>query len=104
MNLAHACQGLKKAGFTLLNQSVLLASVNDKAATLAALSQSLFAMGVLPYYLHLLDKVQGTAHFDLMFDNAMAIFKELQCLLPGYLVPRLVRENPGEKHKTLIQG
>lgn len=97
-----ACEKLREAGCHLLNQSVLLAGVNDSADTLAALSRRLFACGVLPYYLHLLDKVQGAAHFDVSLHDAQAIFQQLQALLPGYLVPRLAREEAGKKHKTLM--
>ncbi len=100
--VALACTKLRDAGCHLLNQSVLLAGVNDKAETLAALSKRLFACGVLPYYLHLLDKVQGAAHFDVNLVDALAIFRQLQGLLPGYLVPRLAREEAGKRHKTLI--
>lgn len=98
----HASMALKKAGCHLLNQSVLLAGINDKASILADLSQALFAYDILPYYLHLLDKVQGAAHFDLPFERAQAIYQELQTLLPGYLVPRLAREEPGRLHKTIL--
>ena len=100
--VADVCTKLRDAGCHLLNQSVLLAGVNDNAETLASLSHRLFACGVLPYYLHLLDKVQGAAHFDVSQENAVAIFQQLQALLPGYLVPRLAREEAGKKHKTLI--
>ena len=100
--VAAVCTTLRDAGCHLLNQSVLLAGVNDDAKTLAALSHRLFACGVLPYYLHLLDKVRGAAHFDVSQENAVAIFQQLQALLPGYLVPRLAREEAGKKHKTLI--
>lgn len=100
--VARACTALRDAGCHLLNQSVLLAGVNDNAKTLATLSERLFACGVLPYYLHLLDKVQGAAHFDVKFENALVIFQQLQGLLPGYLVPRLAREEAGQKHKTLM--
>ena len=96
------CIKLRDAGCHMLNQSVLLAGVNDNPATLAALSRRLFACGVLPYYLHLLDKVQGAAHFDMSIERAWGIFQALQSLLPGYLVPRLAREEAGKKHKTLI--
>lgn len=98
----RACNVLKKADCVLLNQSVLLAGINDHATILAELSQALFAYGVLPYYLHLLDKVKGAAHFDMSFVNAQAIYHQLQTLLPGYLVPRLAREEPGKLHKTLL--
>ncbi len=100
--VAVACTKLRKAGCHLLNQSVLLAGVNDDAQTLAALSERLFACGVLPYYLHVLDKVQGAAHFDVSLEDALTIFKQLQSSLPGYLVPRLAREEAGFKHKTLL--
>ena len=102
--VANACMALRSAGCHLLNQSVLLAGVNNHVDTLVALSGRLFACGVLPYYLHLLDKVQGAAHFDVDLDDALAIFQQLQARLPGYLVPRLAREEPGKKNKTLIQS
>jgi EF-P beta-lysylation protein EpmB len=100
--VANACASLRQAGCHLLNQSVLLAGVNDSAQILAELSERLFACGVMPYYLHLLDKVQGAAHFDVPLDDAVVIFRQLQGLLPGYLVPRLAREDAGKKSKTLI--
>jgi len=100
--VATACTTLRQAGCHLLNQSVLLAGVNDNAEVLATLSERLFACGVLPYYLHLLDKVQGAAHFDVSLDDALTIFKQLQSRLPGYLVPRLAREEPGKASKTLV--
>jgi EF-P beta-lysylation protein EpmB len=93
---------LKEAGVTLLNQSVLLAGVNDSAGALADLSAALFDAGVLPYYLHLLDKVQGAAHFDVPEDRARTILSELNARLPGYLVPRLVREVAGAPGKTAV--
>ncbi len=101
-SVADACMRLANAGCHLLNQSVLLARVNDKPETLAQLSYRLFDCGVLPYYLHLLDKVQGAAHFDVSDSRALTIFQVLQTLLPGYLLPRLVREDAGKHHKTLI--
>ena len=90
--------------FVLLNQSVLLAGVNDDAAVLAALSEGLFEAGVLPYYLHLPDAVAGTAHFDVPVDRAIAIHRELAAALSGYLVPRLVRETPGAAAKEDVPG
>jgi EF-P beta-lysylation protein EpmB len=95
-----ACRKLAKCGATLLNQSVLLAGVNDCATTLAALSENLFAAGVLPYYLHLLDRVAGAAHFDVAPHRVLEIQGELAKLLPGYLVPKFVREISGERSKT----
>ena len=97
-----ACMALRRIGCHVLNHSVLLAGVNDDAQVLAALSVRLFACGVLPYYLHLLDKVQGATHFDITLPTAVDIFQQLQTLLPGYLVPRLAREEAGKKNKTLI--
>lgn len=95
-----AMQRLRDAGVTLLNQSVLLKGINDSAQALAGLSEALFAAGVLPYYLHALDKVQGVAHFDVDEDRARELIMALKQQLPGYLVPRLVREIPGEASKT----
>ncbi len=93
---------LKQAGITVLNQTVLLHKINDNAHILADLNQKLFASGVLPYYLHILDKIDGTAHFDIPLSQAKKIYSELQLLLPGYLVPKLVRETPECLHKVLI--
>jgi len=100
--VAEACARLRETGVTLLNQSVLLAGVNDDAATLAALSERLFAAGVMPYYLHLLDRVRGTAHFEVDETRARALAAELAARLPGYLVPRLAREIPGASSKTVL--
>ncbi|WP_272946886.1 EF-P beta-lysylation protein EpmB [Legionella birminghamensis] len=97
-----ACRQLRASGCHLLNQAVLLKAVNAEASTLAELSKRLFSCGILPYYLHVLDKVAGAAHFDLPDEKASAIFRELQTLLPGYLVPRLAREEAGKSSKTLL--
>jgi EF-P beta-lysylation protein EpmB len=94
-----ALDGLRRAGVSLLNQSVLLKGVNDDAETLAALSERLFRAGVLPYYLHQLDRVQGAAHFEVEDDRALALVEALRARLPGYLVPRLVREVAGADSK-----
>lgn len=94
-----ALQQMSQAGIILLNQSVLLRNVNDTAEALIQLSERLFNFGVLPYYLHVLDKVQGTAHFDLALSKAQELHGELLCKLPGYLVPKLVREQPGHSSK-----
>lgn len=99
-DVVAAMHRLRDAGVTLLNQSVLLKDVNDSAQALAELSEALFAAGVLPYYLHALDKVQGVAHFDVDEDRARELIMQLKQQLPGYLVPRLVREIPGEPSKT----
>lgn len=94
---------LAAAGITLLNQSVLLRGVNDSTAVLAELSETLFTARVLPYYLHLLDPVRGAAHFDVNEIEASAIMKSLRQRLPGYLMPRLVRERPGQPAKTPVE-
>ncbi|MCU6669303.1 EF-P beta-lysylation protein EpmB [Enterobacteriaceae bacterium H4N4] len=91
---------LRRAGVTLLNQSVLLRGVNDNAATLADLSNALFDAGVMPYYIHVLDKVQGAAHFMVHDEEARAIMRELLTLVSGYMVPKLAREIGGEPSKT----
>ncbi len=91
---------LRQAGVTLLNQSVLLRGVNDNAQTLADLSNALFDAGVMPYYLHVLDKVQGAAHFMVSDEDARQIVRELLTLVSGYMVPRLAREIGGEPSKT----
>jgi EF-P beta-lysylation protein EpmB len=95
-----ACAALARSGCTLLNQAVLLRGVNDDTVVLAALSERLFAAGVLPYYLHQLDRVVGAAHFEVDDVRALALVDELRQRLPGYLVPRLVREIAGEKSKS----
>jgi EF-P beta-lysylation protein EpmB len=95
-----ACSRLRAAGATLLNQAVLLRGVNDSVEALATLSERGFAAGVLPYYLHQLDRVQGAAHIEVPDGEALRLRSELAARLPGYLVPRLVREIPGESGKT----
>lgn len=94
-----AVAALRATGATVLNQSVLLRGVNDSVEALAGLSETLFAAGVLPYYLHALDRVTGAAHFEVGDEQARAIHRELRARLPGYLVPRLVREQPGAPAK-----
>lgn len=100
--LATAIHKLKLAGVTVLNQSVLLKQINDNAQTLKALSDKLFECGVLPYYLHLLDKVEGASQFYLPDQQALTIYAELQRITSGYLVPKLAREIAFEPNKTLI--
>lgn len=97
--LSERLQLLRQAGVTLLNQSVLLHGINDDAKTLCKLSEKLFNAGVLPYYLHVLDRVQGAAHFALSDTGAQALHKQMMEALPGYLVPKLVREDPRVAHK-----
>jgi L-lysine 2,3-aminomutase len=93
---------LKQVGVTILNQSVLLKGVNDNAEVLIQLSERLFDYGVLPYYLHLLDKVQGAAHFEVGITYAKELHTEMMKRLPGYLVPKLVQEIAGQPNKTPI--
>jgi L-lysine 2,3-aminomutase len=101
-SVERALAALRPVLTALLNQSVLLRGVNDDADALARLSQRLFACGVLPYYLHLLDRVAGAAHFDVDEPTAQRLVAELRTRLPGYLVPRLARETAGELSKTVL--
>lgn len=93
---------LRETGALLLNQAVLLRGVNDDAQVLATLSRRLHAHGVLPYYLHLLDRVNGTTHFEVPETRGVALVDALARELPGYLVPKLAREQPGAAAKTVI--
>jgi EF-P beta-lysylation protein EpmB len=101
-SVAAAVRMLASTSTMILNQAVLLAGVNDSAATLAALSERLVEVGVVPYYLHLLDRVRGAAHFDVPESRAIDLHRRLRDSLPGYAVPRLVREMPGEPAKVRI--
>ncbi|CAM4420243.1 EF-P beta-lysylation protein EpmB [Pseudoalteromonas maricaloris] len=97
-----AMQRLKQANVTLLNQAVLLKGINNDVAAQAQLSEALFDADILPYYLHLLDKVEGASHFDVEEREAKTIMAELLEMLPGFLVPKLVREIGGQPSKTPI--
>jgi EF-P beta-lysylation protein EpmB len=99
-DVRRALAALDATGVTLLNQAVLLAGVNDSADALADLSDTLFDAGVLPYYLHMLDPVEGAAHFEVSEEKARLLHTELIACLPGYLVPRLVREVEGAPSKV----
>jgi EF-P beta-lysylation protein EpmB len=101
-HVADKLELLASSGTTLFNQAVLLRGVNDDTDTLIALSESLFAHGVLPYYLHLLDPVAGSAHFDLDESRARQLYRQLLERPPGYLVPKLVRETPSLRYKNPI--
>lgn len=101
-SVRQACARLAGVGVTLLNQSVLLKGVNDSVEALAELSEALFETQVLPYYLHVLDKVRGAAHFDLPEARALQLHQDLTARLPGYLVPKLVREIAGAPAKTAV--
>lgn len=93
---------LRDARIPVFNQSVLLKNINDSVTTLINLSETLFAAGIIPYYLHMLDKVQGAAHFDVSEETARQLVWEMMQQLPGYLVPKLVREEPGMPAKSPI--
>ena len=95
----EAFRTLRQHGVTLLNQGVLLAGINDDTDTLVQLSKALFNQGVLPYYMHALDKVAGAAHFDVPRERAQQLAQALLQALPGYLVPKLVFTEPGAPHK-----
>jgi EF-P beta-lysylation protein EpmB len=99
-DVRRALAALEATGATLLNQAVLLKGINDTAQDLARLSEVLFEAGVLPYYLHMLDPVDGAAHFEVSEERARQLHQELAARLPGYLVPRLVREVPGAPAKV----
>jgi EF-P beta-lysylation protein EpmB len=101
-HVSAAIQKLHTSGITVLNQSVLLAGINDDANTLNNLSEVLFAAGCLPYYLHALDKVRGSHHFAVADSVARDIHRQMQATLPGFLVPRLVREESGKPSKSWL--
>jgi EF-P beta-lysylation protein EpmB len=100
--VAAVCFTLKQHDVTLLNQSVLLKGVNDSSNELCKLSEKLFTVGVLPYYLHLLDKAIGTGHFEVDEKTAIKLMGQVKNRLPGYLVPKLVREQAGMQSKLAI--
>lgn len=101
---AEALRQLVRAGVPTLNQAVLLRGVNDHVAALAELCERLIDVGVMPYYLHLLDRVVGTAHFEVTEATAIELIAALRSRLPGYAVPQLVREIAGELSKTPVLG
>lgn len=101
-SVAHALLKLRQHNIPLFNQSVLLKGVNDSVDTLVALSERLFDVGVIPYYLHLLDPVAGASHFEVGEASAKRLMSEAQQQLPGYLLPKLVRENCDTPHKSII--
>lgn len=100
--VGYACRTLQQHGVSVLNQSVLLRGVNDTSDALAALSERLFDFGVLPIYLHQLDRVQGSAHFEVDDSRALELMENLRARLPGFLLPRLVRELAGDTGKSPI--
>lgn len=100
--VAQALEKLHRSNITLLNQSVLLRSINADSETLLQLHQTLFRHHVLPYYLHLLDRVDGAAHFEVTEQSAAEIVAEIRARSPGYLVPKLVREIAGQPFKQPV--
>lgn len=95
-------KSLQKLGVIVLNQSVLLRGVNDDVQTLVALSERLADNGILPYYLHQLDKVAGAAHFEVAEQEGVRLVQEMAKHLPGYAVPRYAREDAGAPSKTIL--
>lgn len=100
--VAAAVGRLVSAGVTVLNQAVLLAAVNDSVEALTGLSERLFEIGVLPYYLHQLDRVAGAAHFEVSDKRAVELMAQVAARLPGYLVPRLVRDDGESAAKIMV--
>ena len=101
-NTTRVLQRCRESGMFLLNQTVLLKGINDNTDCLTALSHRLLDAGVLPYYLHLMDRVQGAAHFDVDESTALLIYQQLMVKLSGYLLPRLVREQAGWPFKVPV--
>jgi len=101
-HVTAAIFALRRRDVSVLNQAVLLRGINDNVLAQIALSQSLFSAGALPYYLHMLDKIKGAAHFDVDESEAQALMQKLSAQLPGYMVPKLVREISGGRAKSLV--
>jgi L-lysine 2,3-aminomutase len=101
-NVARALAKMVDAGIVLLNQAVLLRGVNDSVETQAALCERLVELRVMPYYLHQLDRVAGAAHFEVPVEVGMKLVAGLRVRLPGYAVPKYVRETPGAPSKVAI--
>tara|TARA_X000000368_G_C22539577_1_gene497125 strand:- start:259 stop:549 length:291 start_codon:yes stop_codon:yes gene_type:complete len=91
-------------GFTLLNQSVLLKGVNDDGEVLMHLSKKLFSQGVMPYYIHQLDKAKGVSHFEVEVNKGLRLMAFLEKELPGFLVPKYVQEIAGKSSKTSVKS
>jgi len=101
--ITRGVEQLKNIDCTVLNQSVLLKEVNDSIETLTQLCWSLFQSGILPYYIHLLDSVSGAQHFDVPVEKAKILEQALMAELPGYCVPKFVKEIPGKPSKILLR-
>ncbi len=100
--VGSALARLSRAGVMLLNQAVLLREINDSVSALRDLSLRLVDLGVVPYYLHQLDRIHGAAHFEVDIGRGRQLVEELRARLPGYAVPRYVQEIPGQSSKTLL--
>ena len=100
---AEGTASLRRRGFPLFSQTVLLRGVNDRAEILAELFRRAFELGIIPYYLHQIDRVAGASHFEVPVEEGRRIVAELRALLPGYLVPRYVREGPGAPSKIPLE-
>ena len=100
--LSNNLVSMQSGGVTLLNQSVLLRGVNDSTHRLQRLSEALFSAGILPYYLHLMDPVRGAAGFFVSESEAIRLHRQVKDRLPGYLVPRLVKDIPGLASKLTL--
>ncbi|HUY32839.1 MAG TPA: EF-P beta-lysylation protein EpmB [Pirellulales bacterium] len=100
--VAGALGRLVDAGVVVLNQSVLLRGVNDQSDVLVELCRRLVDLRVMPYYLHQLDRVRGAAHFEVPVEVGVELVAEMRKRLPGYAVPRYVREVAGEQHKLVL--
>jgi len=100
---AESVRTIVRAGVPVLNQAVLLRGVNDRVEVLAELSERLIDLGAMPYYLHQLDRVLGAAHFEVPVAVGLQIIEQLRLLLPGYAVPRYVREIAGEPYKVGLE-
>lgn len=99
-NLFHYLRPLQRTGCILMNQAVLLKGVNDSVEVLRELCETLADQGILPYYLHQLDRVSGSTHFEVSDEKGRRLIRELAAGLPGFAVPKFVREIPGEPNKT----
>lgn len=101
-DIFSSLKNLQRLGVNILNQAVLLKGVNDDEDTMAALCENLCDYGIMPYYLHQLDRVQGAAHFEVSKERGLELIKQLTRRLPGYAVPKYVQEISGEPSKTAI--
>lgn len=100
--IAEKVTSLKQAGATVLNQGVILRGINDTIDAQVDLSEALFAAGILPYYMFTLDPIEGGAHFDISLQQAQQLMGQVAQKLPGYLMPKLAKEVPGQPAKTVI--